>query len=55
MGIVADPVPWFGCGDARNPTPRTFDESLARAADATARTFLPYAQALLESLEKQND
>ncbi len=54
-GLLADPTPWFGFGEARNLTSHTYDEVQAEGCLSTARVFLPYAQDLLLRLEERND
>lgn len=54
-GLVSDPEPWFGFGDARNLTSHTYDESQAAAVYKAAEEFLPHAEELLYRLEESND
>lgn len=54
-GLLADPTPWFGFGEAQNMTSHTYDEVHAESCLSTARLFLPYAQDLLRRLEERND
>jgi nucleotidyltransferase substrate binding protein (TIGR01987 family) len=54
-GIISDPAPWFGFGDARNLTSHTYDLAQATSVFETARQFLPFAIELLERLEESND
>ena len=53
--LLADPIPWFGFGEARNLTSHTYNESHAQGSLNAARQFLPYAQDLLRRLEERND
>lgn len=54
-GLLSDPTPWFGFGEARNLTSHTYDEANAEASLKAARAFLPYAQDLLKRLTERND
>jgi nucleotidyltransferase substrate binding protein (TIGR01987 family) len=54
-GLLADPLPWFEFGEARNLTSHTYDESHAQGSLRAARAFLPHAQDLLHRLEERND
>jgi nucleotidyltransferase substrate binding protein (TIGR01987 family) len=54
-GLLADPLPWFEFGEARNLTSHTYDESHAQGSLSAARAFLPHAQDLLQRLEERND
>lgn len=54
-GLLADPIPWFGFGEARNLTSHTYNEAHAEGSLNAARQFLPYAQDLLRRLEERND
>jgi nucleotidyltransferase substrate binding protein (TIGR01987 family) len=54
-GLVDDPIPWFGFGDARNLTAHTYDGETAQDVWAAARRFLPQAKELLARLADRND
>lgn len=54
-GLLADPIPWFEFGEARNLTSHTYDEAHAVRSLSAARSFLPHAQSLLLRLEERND
>jgi nucleotidyltransferase substrate binding protein (TIGR01987 family) len=54
-GLVDDPIPWFGFGDARNLTAYTYDGETAQDVWAAARRFLPQAKELLARLADRND
>lgn len=54
-GLLDDPVPWFGFGDARNLTSHTYDGETALDVCEAARRFLPQAKALLARLADRND
>lgn len=53
--LVSDPLPWFEFGEARNLTSHTFDCEQAATVYAAARSFLPFAEELLERLQARND
>ncbi|WP_300161149.1 nucleotidyltransferase substrate binding protein [Solidesulfovibrio sp.] len=54
-GLIADPLPWFGYGEARNRTSHTYDGGTAQDVSEAASDFLPEARALLEGLKRRND
>jgi len=54
-GLISDPVPWFGFGNARNLTSHTYDETQAISVYETVERFLPHAMELLERLKERND
>lgn len=54
-GLIADPLPWFQYGEARNLTSHTYDEAQALLVFESARRFAADAQALLSRLEAAND
>lgn len=54
-GLIADPLPWFDYGEARNQTSHTYDEAKAISAYDTALRFLTDAQDFLQRIEKLND
>lgn len=54
-GLIADPLPWFEYGDARNLTSHTYDASQAAAVYAVACRFARDARDLLRRLEERND
>ncbi|MHB8765813.1 MAG: HI0074 family nucleotidyltransferase substrate-binding subunit [Deferrisomatales bacterium] len=54
-GLVADPLPWFAYGDARNLTAHTYNEDQAAAVYETTRQFAIDARSLLQRLEAAND
>jgi len=54
-GLIADPLPWFEYGDARNLTSHTYDAKQAETVLAVAERFIVDAQALLLQLETHND
>lgn len=54
-GLISDPLPWFGFGDARNLTSHTYDPAQAAASFEAAKSFLPHAEDLLKRLESKND
>ena len=51
-GLISNPEPWFGFGEARNQTSHTYDEAQAVSVYDTAGDFLPHALELLSRLEK---
>jgi nucleotidyltransferase substrate binding protein (TIGR01987 family) len=53
--LIADPLPWFDYGDARNLTSRTYNEAQAMSVYETAERFIVDAKALLTRLESNND
>jgi nucleotidyltransferase substrate binding protein (TIGR01987 family) len=55
FSLIADPVPWFGYGDARNLTSHTYNEATAETVFRAAQQFLPDARRLLHTLEAAND
>lgn len=55
LGLVSDPLPWFGFGEARNQTSHAYDEAQAREVYDAARRFLPHARELLANLEERGD
>jgi len=54
-GLIDDPVPWFGYGDARNLTSHTYSESIAEEVYMAALKFIKDAGTLLARLENAND
>lgn len=54
-GLIADPLPWFSYGEARNLSSHTYDEKRAALVYEVARSFLGDAEFLLHQLEKMND
>jgi nucleotidyltransferase substrate binding protein (TIGR01987 family) len=54
-GLIADPIPWFAYGDARNLTAHTYDEQKAETVFEAASQFIVDAKYLLERLEEHND
>ncbi|HTZ18471.1 MAG TPA: nucleotidyltransferase substrate binding protein [Dissulfurispiraceae bacterium] len=50
LGLLADPLIWFGYYEARNETSHTYAREVAERVSAAAQRFLPQAQALLEAL-----
>lgn len=54
-GLIADPLPWFEYGDARNLTSHTYDARQAEVVYAAAERFSHDAQALLAQLKLNND
>lgn len=54
-GLLADPLPWFAFGDARNQTSHTYDGATALDVCTVARQFLPHAEQLLAQLTQRND
>ncbi|MBF0550506.1 MAG: nucleotidyltransferase substrate binding protein [Deltaproteobacteria bacterium] len=53
--LIADPSPWFGYGDARNLTSRTYDEHHALTVFEAAERFIGDARDLLHRLDDRND
>ena len=54
-GLIADPLPWFDYGDARNVTSHTYAEEKARLVYDTALRFVTDARDFLARLEGLND
>ena len=54
-GLIADPTPWFGYGEARTETTRTYDEEQAATAYETAKRFVVDAKDLFKRLDSKND
>lgn len=54
-GLIADPLPWFEYGEARNLTSRMYNEETASAVFETALKFAPGARDFLTRLETAND
>lgn len=54
-GLISDPAPWFGFGEARNLTSHTYDHAQAERVYDAAVGFLPYAQELVTRLKERND
>ncbi|MCF6267885.1 MAG: nucleotidyltransferase substrate binding protein [Desulfuromusa sp.] len=54
-GLIADPLPWFEYGDARNLTSHTYDAKRAAAVYTVASRFARDARDLLHRLEERND
>lgn len=54
-GLIPDPLPWFGYGDARNQTSHTYAEDKAQLVYDTAKHFLKSAKDFLTRLEQFND
>jgi nucleotidyltransferase substrate binding protein (TIGR01987 family) len=55
FGLIADPLPWFSYGDARNLTSHTYNEEQAAIVYESAEKFVADAKALLLKLETLND
>lgn len=55
VGLIADPLPWFAFGEARNLTSHTYEAEHAEEALRAAEAFLPEGLALLQALEARND
>ncbi|MFQ5560393.1 MAG: HI0074 family nucleotidyltransferase substrate-binding subunit [Nitrospinota bacterium] len=53
--LIADPVPWFYYGEARNRTAHTYNEGDAVAVYSIAGEFLKDAQYLMNQLKSAND
>ncbi len=54
-GLIADPLPWFEYGDARNLTSQIYDAKQAAAVYAVAERFAADGRDLLQRLEERND
>jgi nucleotidyltransferase substrate binding protein (TIGR01987 family) len=54
-GLIADPLPWFAYGDARNLIAHTYDEEKAESVYETATKFIDDAKYLLSRLKEHND
>lgn len=54
MGLLADPVKWFGYHEARNETSHTYDEEVARRVYDQAMSFHADARQLLKILREEN-
>lgn len=55
VGLIADPLPWFAYGDARNLTSHTYDAKLAEIVYQAAEKFGDDAKTLLNKLRELND
>lgn len=53
--LIADPMPWFAYGDARNLTTHIYSEEQAVSVYEIAHDFLKDARYLLKQLEAGND
>lgn len=54
-GLIADPLPWFAYGDARNLTSHIYDAEKALSIYETAINFYVDAEYVLTQLELLND
>jgi nucleotidyltransferase substrate binding protein (TIGR01987 family) len=54
-GLIADPLPWFTYGEARNLTSHIYDAEIALSVYATAISFYADAEYVLNQLEQLND
>ncbi len=54
-GLIADPLPWFEYGDARNLTSHTYDAKQADIVYRAAENFAIDAKDLLSRLQERND
>ncbi len=52
LGIVTDAEAWLRFVDARNLSSHTYKESLAEEVYASARAIPPYAEELVQSIER---
>ncbi len=55
FGLIDDPLPWFGFGEARNRTAHTYDGETALDVFGEAARFLPKGRDLLTRLSQRND
>lgn len=55
VGLIADPLPWFEYGDARNLTSHTYDAKQADIVFRAAGKFVTDAKDLLSRLQERND
>ena len=55
VGLIADPLPWFEYGDARNLTSHTYDAKQAEIVYRAAGKFITDAKDLLSRLQERND
>ncbi|MFH1742349.1 MAG: HI0074 family nucleotidyltransferase substrate-binding subunit [bacterium] len=54
-GLIADQLPWFAYGEARNITSHTYDDEKAESVYGTAKQFVRDTEYLLTKLQKAND
>jgi nucleotidyltransferase substrate binding protein (TIGR01987 family) len=54
-GLLEDPLPWFGYGEARNLTAHTYNEKEAAIVYAQCGLFAKDARVFFERLKERND
>jgi len=54
-GLIEDPLPWFGYGDARNTTAHIYNQDKAEMVYQAALRFIKDARFLLNRLAEKND